>query len=100
MKQQNWFDSDPVSVCDIVLFTKVDSALKNRHNYGMIVHLECGQDSLPRRAKVRYRNVSEDGCRETNISIRSLIKITEANDSDLTKELGTIVKNVDLKSGL
>ena len=56
MSQSKWFESDTVTVGDIVLFTKIDSALTNSYTYGMIKKLELGKDSLPRRALVRYRN--------------------------------------------
>ena len=98
MKQHKWFDSDSVAVGDIVLFTKVDSVLKNRYMYGLIKELELGKDSLPRKARVRYRNANEDVFRETYRSVRGLVKILNVEDSDLLSELGLIAKNIDLKS--
>ena len=98
MKHQKWFESDTLAVGDIVLFTKVDSLLKDRYTYGMVVDLDYGSDLLPRRAKVRYRNENENVSRETNRSVRGLVKIIQADESDLMTELGVMAKDIDLKS--
>ena len=84
-KQQQ--DRDSISVGDVVLFTKVDSMLKDQYTYGMVVDLEYGSDSLPRRARIKYRNVNENVCRETNRSVRDLVKINDVNDSDLMTDV-------------
>jgi len=98
MKQQKWFDSDSINVGDVVLFTKQDSKISNTYTYGMIADLEYGDDKLPRKARVRYRNGSEDVFRETYRSVRSLVIIHQVNDSDIMTELATMAKNIDFKS--
>jgi len=98
MKQQKWFDSDSINVGDVVLFTKQDSKISNTYTYGMIADLEYGDDKLPRKARVRYRNSSEDVFRETYRSVRSLVIIHQVNDSDIMTELATMAKNIDFKS--
>jgi len=57
-----------------------------------------GDDKLPRKARVRYRNSSEDVFRETYRSVRSLVIIHQVNDSDIMTELATMAKNIDFKS--
>ncbi|XP_066935302.1 uncharacterized protein [Clytia hemisphaerica] len=98
MKQQKWFHDDSLSEGDIVIFTKVDSVIQNRYTYGIISALEYGNDSLPRRAKVQYRNANEAVCRETYRSVRGLVKICGIDENDLIAELGALAKDIDLKS--
>ena len=98
MQQQKWFKNDEISVGDIVLFTKVDSVLQSRYTYGIITSLEMGNDLLPRRAKVRYRNANETVCRETYRSVRGLVKICGVDENDLISELGALAKDIDIKS--
>ena len=98
MKQQKWFKSDDLSIGDVVLFTKVDSPIKNQYVYGMIMELEYGKDSIPRKAKIRYRNANETVFRETLRSVRAVVKIINSEDSDLMTELGNLAKNIDIRS--
>ena len=98
MRQQKWFSNDTISVGDIVIFTKVDSVLQNRYTYGMVTSLELGKDSLPRRAKVRYQNANESTFRETHRSVGSLVKICGVDECDILTELGSLAKDIDIKS--
>ena len=98
MKQQKWYDSDSINVGDIILFTKQDSKISNTYTYGMIVDLECSDDGLPRKAKVRYRNFGENVFRETFRSVRGLVIIHGIHESDIMTELGELAMNIDLKS--
>jgi len=100
MRQQKWFASDKLSIGDVVLFTKVESQLKNQYTYGMVMDLEYGKDSIPRKAKVRYRNENENVFRETYRSVRGLVKIIDSNESDLMTQLGTVAKDIDIKSSI
>jgi len=95
MKQQKWFESEVVNVGDVVIFTKVDSIVSKVYTYGMIVDLEYGKDGLPRKAKIRYKNSSEETFRETFRAVRGLVVIHRADESDIMTELGRMAKDID-----
>ena len=97
MKQSKWFDSDNISIGDIVLFTKRESVLTNQYTYGMVKSLEYGDDMLPRKASIQYKNDNENVLRETNRSVRGLVIIHHVDDCDFMAELGEMAKNVDMK---
>ena len=100
MRQQKWFKSDDLSVVDVVLFAKIDSSIKNQYVYGIIMELEYGKDFFPRKAKIRYRNVNEKVFRETYRSVRGLVKIIYSDESDLMTQLGTLAKEIDIKTNV
>ena len=98
MKQTKWYSSDEINVGDVVLFIKHDSAISNKYTFGIIKELEFGEDLLPRKAKVQYRNENETGLRETYRSVRGLILIHHVDECDYLYELGMIAKNIDMNS--
>lgn len=98
MKQSKWFESNSVNVGDVILFTKQESALSNRYTYGLIKELDYGDDMLPRKAKIKYKNDGENVIRETYRSVRGLVIIHSVNDCDFLTELGVMAKNIDFKS--
>ena len=83
---------------DVVLFTKHESALSSQYTYGLIKELEYGDDMLPRKAKIQYKNDGENVVRETYRSVRGLVIIHSISDSDFITELGVMAKNIDFKS--
>ena len=78
----------------------MDSILRDTYTYGLVVNLDYGKDSLPRRATIQYRNSNENVNRETQRSVRGLVKIVDATESDLMHELGVLAKDIDIKSSL
>eukprot|EP00794_Sanderia_malayensis_P002419 gene2419-biopygen1305 len=100
MKQSKWYRSNEIDVGDVVLFVKHNSTISKKYTYGIVKELEYGEDVLPRRAKVQYRNENESGLRETYRSLRGLIIIHYVHESDYLYELGSIAKNIDLNSKL
>ena len=96
MRQQKWFKNDTINIGDVVIFTKVDSVICKSYTYGRVVELECGEDDVPRKAKIRYRNSSEEKFRDTFRAVRGLIVIHYAGESDIMTELGKMAKCVDL----
>ncbi|XP_066914563.1 uncharacterized protein [Clytia hemisphaerica] len=97
MKQSKWFNSDEINIGDVVIFTKRESTLTNQYTYGIIKSLEFGDDMLPRKAVIQYRNENEDIMRETNRSVRGLVIIHPIDECDFMVELGEMAKNVDMK---
>ena len=96
MKQQKWFKNDTINVGDVVIFTKVDSVICKSYTYGRVVELEYGEDDVPRKAKIRYRNPNEEKSRDTFRAVRGLIVIHYSGESDIMTELGKMAKSVDL----
>jgi hypothetical protein len=96
MRQQKWFKSESINIGDIVIFTKIDSVICKSYTYGKVVELHHGEDDVPRKAKIRYRNSSEEKFRETFRAVRGLIIIHHAEESDIMTELGMMAKDVDL----
>eukprot|EP00794_Sanderia_malayensis_P016360 gene16360-biopygen12053 len=87
MKQSKWFDSDSINVGDVILFTKQESLLSNRYTYGIVKELEYGEDKLPHKAKIMYRNENESVKRETYRSVRKLVVIHPVDECDFMTEL-------------
>ena len=98
LKQTKWYTSDKINVGDVVLFVKHESTLTNRYTYGLVKELEYGEDLLPRKAKITYRNENETVSRETYRSVRGLVIIHHVDECDYLHELGTIAKDIDFKS--
>ena len=96
MKQSKWFESDSINIGDVILFTKRESVLSNQYTYGIVKDLEYGNDMLPRKATIRYKNENENTMRETIRSVRGLVIIHSVNECDFMTELGEMAKNVDL----
>ena len=92
MKQQKWFKNDTINVDDVVIFTKVDSVICKSYRYGRVVGLEYGEDDVPRKAKIRYRNPNEEKSR----AVRNMIVIHYSAESDIMIELDKLAKSVDL----
>ena len=82
---------------DVVLFTKHESAFSSRYTYGLIKEVEYGDDMLPRKAKIQYKNDGEQVVREMYRSVRGLVIIHSISDSDFITELGVMAKNIDFK---
>ena len=80
------------------MFTKQDSLLSNTYTYGIIKDLAYGDDSLPRKAVVQYRNDGENVKRETCRSVRGLVVIHSVKECDFLTELGVMAKDIDFKS--
>lgn len=88
MQQTKWFSQDRnLQVGDVVLFTKVDSAISKTYTYGMVKSVEIGNDGNVRRVLVEYKNQNENVKRETFRSVRSLVLVHAINDPDFFKEL-------------
>ena len=98
VKQTKWYVSDQISVGDVVLFVKHESTLTNRYTYGLAKELEYGDDLLPRKAKIVYRNENETVMRETYRAVRGLVIIHHVEECDYLHELGMIAKNIDFTS--
>ncbi|XP_066933763.1 uncharacterized protein [Clytia hemisphaerica] len=98
VKQTKWYVSDQISVGDIVLFIKHESSLSNKYTYGLVKELEFGDDLLPRKAKIVYRNENETVMRETHRAVRGLVIIHHVDECDYLHELGILAKNIDFAS--
>ena len=60
MDQNKWFSGDnTLQVGDIVLFTKTDSAISSRYQYGMITKVEPTKDEVVQKVQVKYINSNE-----------------------------------------
>ena len=53
MDQNKWFNGDNLQVGDIVLFTKTDSAISSRYQYGMITKVKPTKDRIVRKVQVK-----------------------------------------------
>ncbi|XP_066919855.1 uncharacterized protein [Clytia hemisphaerica] len=88
MKQTKWFRHERnLQIGDVVLFTKVESALTKRYTYGMIKDVVVGDDGNVRKVTVSYQNENESVKRETVRSVRNLVLIHSVDDPDLFNEL-------------
>ena len=98
VKQMKWYTSDQINVGDVVLFIKHESSLANKYTYGLVKELEFGNDLLPRKAKIVYRNENETVMRETYRSVCGLVIIHHVDECDYLHELSMIAKDIDFTS--
>ena len=95
MHQTKWYNEDiNLQVGDVVLFSKSESQISTTYQYGIVSRVEESKDGVVRKVYVRYRNSSEEGCRETFRSARKLILIRSVDDLDILEELGRMSKLV------
>jgi len=91
MNQPKWFVQDrDITVDDIVLFVKNDSAVMSTYQYGIIKETHHGNDNRIRKATVLYKNANEQSFRETTRAVRELIVIHQADENDLVDELNDL----------
>ena len=96
MKQQKWYQTDNINVGDVVIFTKLDSAISKDYTYGQVTNLEYSGDGVARKATIRYKNATEDVFRETKRAVRGLVIIHHVDESDVMTQLGQMALHVDL----
>ena len=91
MHQPKWFVQDrDITVNDVVLFLKNDSAISTTYQYGIVKETHLGRDGRIRKVKIHYRNANEQSFRETTRAVRELIVIHQADENDLVDELNDI----------
>ena len=91
MFQPKWYKtSHHIKVGDIVLFTKQESSLKAKYQYGIVDSMERDKDGIVRKVRVKYCNVTESTHRYTNRSTRDLVVIHSVDETDITQQLGEI----------
>jgi hypothetical protein len=91
MKQPKWFKNDrDLKVGDVVLFLKNNSIITSTYQYGMVCELYPGKDKKIRKAKISYRNHTENVSRETVRAVRELVVIHYLDELDVTQELNNL----------
>ena len=66
---------------------------------GRVDQIIRGRDGVIRRAVIKYRNASENIQRETERSVRKLIRLYSADDPDLYQDLGELQRRIDQLQG-
>ena len=66
---------------------------------GRVDQVIRGRDGVIRRAVIRYRNASENIQRETERSVRKLIRLYSVDDPDLYQDLGELQRRIDQLQG-
>ena len=75
---------------DIVLFTKQESTLKAKYQYGIFDSVAIGKYGNIRRAVIKYKNFNESVYRYTNPAVRELVVIRGVDELDIVQQLGEI----------
>lgn len=98
MYQPKWFStSNHLKEGDIVLFTKQDSVMKVKYQYGIVESVSRGKDNLVRKAIIKYRNNNEKSFRTTNRSVRELIVIHPVDELNIISEINEVSLSIDAK---
>ena len=88
MDQNKWFNGDNnLPVGNIVLFTKINSAICSTYQYGMTTKVEPTKDGIVRKIQVKYTNPNEISSCETYRSVRNLILTRSIGEMDFMEEL-------------
>ena len=96
MAQKKWFKNDrDLAVGDLVYYKKKESELGSPWVIGRVDQIMRGRDGVIRRAIIKYRNASENIQRETERSVRKLIRLYSVEDPDLYEDLGKLQKRID-----
>ena len=96
MAQKRGFKNDrDLAVDDLVYYKKRESELGSHWVIGRVDQVIRGRDGVIRRAVIKYRNASEDIQRETERSVRKLIRLYSADDPDLYQDLGELQRRID-----
>lgn len=78
---------------------KKESELGSPWMMGRVDQIIRGRDGIIRRAIIRYRNASENIQRDTERSVRKLIRLYSADDPDLYEDLGELQRRIDQLQG-
>ena len=98
--QKSGFKNDrDLEVNDIVYYKKKQSDLASPWVLGRVEQVIRGRDGIIRRAVIQYQNANEEIKRDTERSVRSLIKLHSADDPELQVDLGELQKRIDLLEG-
>ena len=100
MAQKKGFKNDrDLAVDDLVYYKKKESELGSPWVMGRVDQIIRGRDGIIRRAIIRYRNASENIQRDTERSVRKLIRLYSADDPDLYEDLGELQRRIDQLQG-
>ena len=100
MAQKRGFKNDrDLAVDDLVYYKKKESELGSRRGIGRVDQIIRGRDGVIRRAVIKYRNASENVQRETERSVRKLIRLYSVDDPDLYQDLGELQRRIDQLQG-
>ena len=100
MAQKRGFKNDrDLAIDDLVYYKKKDSELGSPWVMGRVDQIIRGRDGIIRRAVIKYRNASENIHRETERSVRKLIRLYSADDPDLCEDLGELQRRIDQLDG-
>ena len=96
MVQKRGFKNDrDLAPGDLVYYKKKDSGLASPWIIGRIEQIFRGRDGVIRRVVIQYRNASEEIKRETERSVRNLIKLYSIDDPDLNQDLSILQRRID-----
>ena len=96
MNQPKWFRSDEdLKKGDVVLFLKKECGIGSNYQFGIVEEVDVGRDGKVRRAKVRYRNHSENVDRLTDRAVRSLVVIRRADEMSVMEEIGEVSRYIE-----
>ena len=96
LDQPKWFKSEKdLKPGDVVLFLKQNPIFCANYQYGIIESVKPSRDKRIRKVKVRYRNFNENTDRTTHRSVRSLVVIRRADESNVMEELGEISRFIE-----
>jgi hypothetical protein len=101
MAQKNNFkNSRDLQVDDLVYYQKSESELSSPWIMGKVDQIIRGRDGVIRRVIIKYSNSSENEDRTTNRTVRKLVKLYSADDSDLHADLGKLQARIEQLQGL
>ena len=101
MAQKKWFKNErDLAEGDLVYYKKKEgNELSSPWVVGQVENIFRGRDGVIRRAIIKYQNANEDFKRETERSVRKLIKLYSCDDPDLQSDLSELQRRLDLLEG-
>ena len=83
VQKKNFKNDRDLEQNDLVYYKKKEGELSGRWVIGRVEQVVRGRDGIIRRAIIKYQNASEEVKRETERSVRTLIKLYSVDDPDL-----------------
>ena len=100
MTQKKGFRNDrDLQVNDLVYYKKQDGSMSSPWIIGRIDEVFRGRDGVIRRVIIQYQNSTEEVKRDTERSVRNLIRLYSVDDPDLQADLSTLQKRINELEG-
>ena len=80
---------------DLVYYKKQDGSMSSPWVIGRIDEVFRGRDGVIRRVIIQYQNSSDQVRRDTERSVRNLIRLYSVDDPDLQADLSTLQKRIN-----